>query len=76
LRNQQQDDHLSEILIGKIVEHSREAQKAILENFLYSVPGALFDVPVRFLSLHDLIATKEASGRKSDLHHLKLLKRS
>jgi hypothetical protein len=37
------------------------------------VPGAMYGVPVHFISLPDLIANKRAAGRTSDLEHLKLL---
>lgn len=38
-------------------------------------PGRLMGVDVNFISLDDLIRNKEASGRSSDLEHLKLLRR-
>jgi predicted nucleotidyltransferase len=37
------------------------------------VPGAMYGVPVHFISLADLIANKRAAGRTSDLEHLGLL---
>ena len=37
------------------------------------VPGAMYGVPVQFISLPDLIVNKRAAGRTSDLEHLKLL---
>jgi hypothetical protein len=37
------------------------------------VPGVMYGVPVRFISLPDLIANKRAAGRTSDLEHLELL---
>jgi len=37
------------------------------------VPGAMYGVPVHFISLADLIANKRAAGRTSDLEHLELL---
>jgi predicted nucleotidyltransferase len=37
------------------------------------VPGMMYGVPVHFISLADLIATKRAAGRASDLEHLRLL---
>jgi len=39
------------------------------------VQGSIFGVPVHFISLSDLIANKQSSGRKSDLEHLKRIER-
>jgi predicted nucleotidyltransferase len=35
------------------------------------VASAIFDVPVHFIPLEDLIANKQAAGRSTDLEHLK-----
>lgn len=39
------------------------------------VPGSIFGVPVHFISLGQLIANKEATGRSSDLEQLKNIRR-
>src|SRR5215472_2547033 len=39
------------------------------------VQGSIFGVPVHFISLSDLIANNQSSGRKSDLEHLKRIER-
>jgi hypothetical protein len=39
------------------------------------VKSTIFDVPVQFISLDDLIANKQAVGRSADLEHLKYMKK-
>jgi predicted nucleotidyltransferase len=39
------------------------------------VPGSIFGVPVHFISLNQLIANKQATGRSSDLEQLKRIRR-
>ena len=39
------------------------------------VQGTIFGVPVDFISLADLIANKQSTGRSSDLEHVKDLER-
>jgi hypothetical protein len=34
------------------------------------VAGSIFEIPVHFISLHQLIANKQATGRSSDLEQL------
>jgi predicted nucleotidyltransferase len=34
----------------------------------------MFDVPIQFISLEDLIVNKQAAGRTTDLEHLQRLK--
>lgn len=44
--------------------------------WLRRVSSTFFGVPVSVISLEDLIANKEATGRTEDVNHLRLLKRS
>lgn len=39
------------------------------------VQGSIFGVPVHFISLSDLIANKQSTGRSADLEHVKDLER-
>ena len=41
----------------------------------HAVAGTVFGVPVKFISLNDLIANKQAAGRTADLEDLKRIQR-